>query len=43
MIRHDGYDPEVINLSEKNDRNIKLTRQMMEDEPTNPKWLYFLC
>ncbi|KAA2392128.1 SunS family peptide S-glycosyltransferase [Bacillus cereus] len=41
MIRHDGYDPEVINLSEKNDRNIKLTRQMMEDEPSNPKWLYF--
>ncbi|MEH7221245.1 SunS family peptide S-glycosyltransferase, partial [Bacillus toyonensis] len=41
LICHDGYNPEVINLSEKNDRNIKLTRQMMEEEPSNPKWLYF--
>jgi SunS family peptide S-glycosyltransferase len=40
-IKHDGYNPEIINQDKKNIRNINLTKQMIELEPDNPKWLFF--
>ncbi|MDR5041910.1 SunS family peptide S-glycosyltransferase [Bacillus thuringiensis] len=40
-IKHDGYNPEIINQNKKNIRNINLTKQMIELEPNNPKWLFF--
>lgn len=41
MVHHDGYNPKFVDQLQKNSRNIKLTKQMMELEPSNPKWLYF--
>jgi len=40
-VFHDGYNPKIINMMEKNERNITLTKEMMKIEPNNPKWLYF--
>ncbi|MGE7868008.1 SunS family peptide S-glycosyltransferase [Bacillus paramycoides] len=41
MVHHDGYNPKFVDQLKKNSRNIKLTEQMIELEPSNPKWLYF--
>ncbi|WP_088013374.1 SunS family peptide S-glycosyltransferase [Gottfriedia acidiceleris] len=40
-VHHDGYSPKVVNQIEKNQRNIALTREMINIEPKNPKWLFF--
>lgn len=41
LILHDGYNPQIIDQIEKNKRNIALTKEMIDIEPLNPKWLYF--
>lgn len=39
---HDGYEPDVIKSKNKLDRNIKLLKEMVEEEPNNPGWRMFL-
>ena len=41
-INHDGYDNNVIDSKEKIHRNISLLKDMIEIEPNNPRWVYFL-
>lgn len=41
IVEHDGYNPEIIDMKRKNTRNIELTKEMLEIEPLNAKWLYF--
>ncbi|MEK4419077.1 SunS family peptide S-glycosyltransferase [Bacillus cereus] len=40
-VHHDGYNPKIVNQITKNKRNIELTKQMINIEPKNPKWLFF--
>lgn len=40
-VFHDGYNPKIINMMKKNERNITLTKEMIKSDPDNPKWLYF--
>lgn len=40
-VHHDGYSSKVVNQVTKNTRNIELTKQMINLEPKNPKWLFF--
>jgi len=42
-VYHDGYNPEIVNMTNKINRNIKLTQEMMEKESTNPKWAFFFA
>lgn len=43
VIKHDGYKKEVVKLKNKAKRNYELLIQMIEIEPNNPRWKYFLC
>ena len=43
VIRHDGYKKEVLISKNKVKRNYELLKQMIEIEPNNPRWKYFLC
>lgn len=40
-FRHDGYRPDVVESKEKQKRNARLIEKCLEDEPWNPRWLYF--
>lgn len=42
-MRHDGYLPEVLENKDKLNRNLKILTEMINDEPNNPRWLYFYC
>lgn len=41
LVHHDGYNDKFVDQYKKNQRNIELTKKMIEFEPRNPKWLYF--
>lgn len=38
---HDGYDDPIIKSKDKFERNLKLLRHMVQDEPENPGWWFF--
>lgn len=39
---HDGYDPSVIKKKNKLERNLRLLKMMIEEEPNDPgNWLFF--
>lgn len=40
-LLHDGYEPTVVQQEKKLERNLKLLKQMVEDEPDNPGWLLY--
>ncbi|UDW03914.1 SunS family peptide S-glycosyltransferase (plasmid) [Bacillus cereus] len=40
-VYHDGYDPDIVDMVAKNERNLVLTKEMIQLEPGNPKWLFF--
>ncbi|MEO2222683.1 SunS family peptide S-glycosyltransferase [Priestia megaterium] len=40
-VDHDGYNPELVDQTDKSKRNIKLTLEMLKKDRNNPKWLYF--
>jgi glycosyltransferase involved in cell wall biosynthesis len=40
-FRHDGYDPMVANTKNKRERNLALLHTAREEDPDNPRWLYF--
>ncbi|PFV26277.1 SunS family peptide S-glycosyltransferase [Bacillus thuringiensis] len=40
-VYHDGYDPKKYNMTEKTIRNLKLVKQMIDEDSKNPKWQYF--
>ncbi|OSA65437.1 SunS family peptide S-glycosyltransferase [Clostridium botulinum] len=42
-IIHTGYDPKNVDMTKKTLRNIRLTKEMMNLEPQNPKWIFFYC
>ncbi|GIM45648.1 hypothetical protein DNHGIG_11970 [Collibacillus ludicampi] len=39
---HDGYDAQKVDMGQKLQRNLKLLRQMLQEEPGDPTWLMFL-
>ena len=41
ILHHDGYSPEIIKEKNKLKRNTILLEKMLEENPTNPKLLYF--
>jgi hypothetical protein len=41
-FHHDGYLPEVAIAKGKTDRNLALLRAARDEDPDNPRWLYFL-
>jgi glycosyltransferase involved in cell wall biosynthesis len=41
-FHHDGYLPEVAVAKNKMDRNLTLLRAARDEDPDNPRWLYFL-
>ncbi|NHM33286.1 ABC transporter transmembrane domain-containing protein [Neobacillus terrae] len=42
-ITHDGYTPEELEQKKKKERNYLLETRMIEQEPNNPKWYYYLA
>lgn len=42
-LRHDGYEPEILQRKGKVERNIRLLRLMIQEEPDNPGWLLYLA
>ncbi len=42
-IYHDGYKKEIVNNKEKNLRNKNLLLKMIQKEPSNLRWYYFLA
>ena len=42
ILRHDGYKKDIIEKKEKYKRNIRLDLINVEEEPDNPRWVYFL-
>lgn len=43
ILSHDGYKEEIISNKNKNVRNIKLLKKMINREPNYPRWMYFYC
>ncbi|MFD0695840.1 glycosyltransferase [Paenibacillus sp. GCM10027628] len=41
-VLHDGYEPEVMESKQKIERNLKLLRMMIQSEPDNPAWWFYL-
>ncbi|MFB9904371.1 glycosyltransferase family 2 protein [Allokutzneria oryzae] len=41
-FHHDGYLPEVAIAKKKMDRNLSLLSTARDEDPDNPRWLYFL-
>nr|WP_198151734.1 glycosyltransferase [Kibdelosporangium sp. MJ126-NF4]CEL18615.1 Glycosyltransferase fused to TPR-repeat domain [Kibdelosporangium sp. MJ126-NF4]CTQ98100.1 Glycosyltransferase fused to TPR-repeat domain [Kibdelosporangium sp. MJ126-NF4] len=41
-FQHDGYLPEVAIAKNKMDRNLALLRTARDDDPDNPRWLYYV-
>lgn len=41
-VFHDGYEPSVMESKQKIERNLKLLRLMIEEEPDNPAWWFYL-
>ncbi|GEO26216.1 hypothetical protein AAC03nite_20010 [Alicyclobacillus acidoterrestris] len=42
-VFHDGYNPQVVDLSEKADRNIGILKYAIEKEPSKPGNYYYLA
>lgn len=42
-IIHDGYKKEIMDNKKKYERNSKLLKKMVEIEPNNIRWYYFLA
>lgn len=40
---HDGYKSDIIHNKQKNLRNVSLLKKMIEIEPNNIRWYYFLA
>jgi SunS family peptide S-glycosyltransferase len=40
-VHHDGYDATIVDQRKKIERNLNLIKEMIEQEPQNPKWFYF--
>lgn len=41
-LHHDGYEPSIVQSKSKLERNLKLLRMMVDEEPSNPGWwLYY--
>jgi glycosyltransferase involved in cell wall biosynthesis len=38
---HDGYSPAVVQAKEKPARNLELLAQERQEDPENPRWLFF--
>lgn len=43
ILNHDGYKKECVIRKNKLQRNMHLLYQMIQKEPSNPRWKYFLC
>lgn len=43
ILKHDGYRINIIISKDKVKRNYSLLRKMINREPENPRWKYFLC
>ncbi|WJH35329.1 hypothetical protein N6H14_04590 [Paenibacillus sp. CC-CFT747] len=43
LIRHDGYEQEVMRVKDKPARNLPLQERMVQEEPDNMRWHYFLA
>jgi glycosyltransferase involved in cell wall biosynthesis len=41
-LHHDGYEPSVVQMKNKMDRNLRLLQQMVDENPDDPTWLLFL-
>lgn len=41
-LNHDGYLEEIVEQKGKTTRNVLLLKKMIEMEPDNPRWKYFL-
>ncbi len=40
-LRHDGYEPDVMKRRDKLNRNLRLLRMMVDEEPDNPGWMLY--
>jgi tetratricopeptide (TPR) repeat protein len=40
-LLHDGYEPHVVEIKQKRQRNLHLLKKMIEQEPDNPGWLLY--
>jgi len=40
-LHHDGYEPDIMRDKRKLERNLKLLKRMVEEEPDNPGWLLY--
>ncbi len=40
-LRHDGYEPDVMKHKDKLNRNLRLLKMMVEEEPDNPGWMLY--
>lgn len=40
-LHHDGYENEIVETKNKNDRNLKLLKKMLKSEPNNLRWVFF--
>lgn len=43
ILNHDGYDPDIVSKKNKVPLYINGLKYMVKEEPTHPRWLYFLC
>jgi glycosyltransferase involved in cell wall biosynthesis len=42
-LHHDGYESSVVSSRDKLERNLRLLRLMVEEEPDNPGWIFYLA
>ncbi|BBH22238.1 hypothetical protein Back11_35830 [Paenibacillus baekrokdamisoli] len=40
-LHHDGYEPHILQARNKVNRNLRLLRMMVEEDPDNPGWLLY--
>ena len=40
-LHHDGYEPDAMAQKDKLNRNLRLLRMMVEEEPDNPGWMLY--
>jgi glycosyltransferase involved in cell wall biosynthesis len=40
-LLHDGYEPAVMQTKQKRQRNLRLLKKMVDQEPDNPGWMFY--
>lgn len=40
-LHHDGYEPDIVQLRSKINRNLRLLEMMVAEEPSNPGWFLY--